>query len=142
MSVEDRWGLRPVPGDLAEHYVSQGWWTDATLGSMVADGLSRMGSVVFEVHSKVRPWAGTFADVDRAARSLAGALAARGIGAGDIVVMQLPNWLEAGITFWAAAYLGAIVVPIVHSYGDQGGRLHRPCDLARRGCHGGSVRAQ
>jgi acyl-CoA synthetase (AMP-forming)/AMP-acid ligase II len=31
--------------------------------------------------------------------------------------MQLPNWLEAGITFWAAAYLGAIVVPIVHSYG-------------------------
>jgi non-ribosomal peptide synthetase component E (peptide arylation enzyme) len=131
-----------VPGDLAEHYVSQGWWTDATLGSMVADGLSRMGSVVFEVHSKVRPWAGTFADVDRAARSLAGALAARGIGAGDIVVMQLPNWLEAGITFWAAAYLGAIVVPIVHSYGDQGGRLHRPCDLARRGCHGGSVRAQ
>ena len=63
------------------------------------------------VHSKVRPWSGTFADVDRSARALAGALRARGVGAGDVVVLQLPNWVEAGITFWAAAYLGAVVVP-------------------------------
>ena len=28
-----------------------------------------------------------------------------------------PNWVEAGITFWAAAYLGAVVVPVVHFYG-------------------------
>ena len=33
------------------------------------------------------------------------------------MVFQLPNWVEAGITFWAAAYLGAVVVPIVHFYG-------------------------
>ena len=32
-------------------------------------------------------------------------------------MFQLPNWVEAGITFWAAAYLGAVVVPIVHFYG-------------------------
>jgi acyl-CoA synthetase len=117
MSVEDRWGLRTVPRHLAAHYTAEGWWNDATLGDMVAEGLSRMERMVFQVHSKVRPWAGTFADVDRVARSLAGALRARGIGPGDIVVVQLPNWLEAGVTFWAAAYLGAIVVPVVHSYG-------------------------
>jgi len=29
----------------------------------------------------------------------------------------LPNWVEAGITFWAAAYLGAVVIPVVHFYG-------------------------
>ena len=34
-----------------------------------------------------------------------------------MVVLQLPNWVEAGIAFWAAAYLGAVVVPIVHFYG-------------------------
>ena len=39
------------------------------------------------------------------------------MGPGDVVVIQLPNWLEAGVTFWAAAYLGAVVVPIVHFYG-------------------------
>ena len=36
---------------------------------------------------------------------------------GDVVVFQLPNWVEAGITFWATAYLGAVIVPIVHFYG-------------------------
>jgi acyl-CoA synthetase (AMP-forming)/AMP-acid ligase II len=84
---------------------------------MVAHGLGSWGGVPFRVRSAVRPWDGTFTDVDRAARSLAGALRARGVGPGDVVVFQLPNWVEAGITFWAAAYLGAVVVPIVHFYG-------------------------
>jgi acyl-CoA synthetase (AMP-forming)/AMP-acid ligase II len=83
---------------------------------MVETGLGTMPDIAFRVHSEIRPWAGTFADVDRAARSLAGALRARGVGPGDVVVFQLPNWVEAGITFWAAAYLGAVVVPIVHFY--------------------------
>jgi acyl-CoA synthetase len=113
----DRWRLRSVPPDLAQRYRAEGWWTDATLGDMVADGLDRMGDVTFRVRSKVHPWTGTFADVDRAARSLAASLRAKGIGPGDVVVFQLPNWVEAGIAFWAAAYVGAVVVPIVHFYG-------------------------
>ncbi len=111
------WRLRSVPQDLADRYRADGWWTDATLGQMVADGLGSMGQVGFRVRSQVRPWNGTFADVDRAARSLAAELRARGVGPGSRVVFQLPNWVEAGITFWAAAYVGAVVVPIVHFYG-------------------------
>jgi acyl-CoA synthetase len=111
------WRLRSVPQRLADRYRSEGWWTDATLGEMVADGLGSMGHVGFRVRSAARPWRGTFADVDRAARSLAAELRARGVGPGSLVVFQLPNWVEAGITFWAAAYLGAVVVPIVHFYG-------------------------
>ncbi len=112
-----RWRLRSVPDQLAQRYVAEGWWTDDTLGTMVAEGLADRGEVGFQVRSKVRPWQGTFADVDRAARSLAGALQARGVGPGDVVLFQIPNWVEAGITFWAAAYLGAVVVPVVHFYG-------------------------
>ena len=108
-----------MPADLAAHYKAEGWWTDDSLGQIVANGLDRRGAMDFRVHSKVRPWAGTFADVDRAARILAASLRARGLGPGDVVVVQLPNWLEAGITFWAAAYLGAVVVPIVHFYGPK-----------------------
>ena len=55
------------------------------------------------VHSKVRPWRGTFGEVDRAARSFAASLRARGLGPGDVVVFQLPNWMEAAVTFWGAA---------------------------------------
>ncbi len=86
---------------------------------MVADGLGRMGEVPFRVRSQIRPWEGTFADVDRAARALATSLQAEGVGPGDVVMFQLPNWVEAGITFWAAAYLGAVVVPVVHFYGPK-----------------------
>ena len=114
-----QWKRRPVPADLAEHYRRSGWWTDATLGGMVAEGLAGMRDEAFRVRSKVRPWDGTFADVDRAARRLATAFGARGIGPGDAVVLQLPNWVEAGVAFWAAAYVGATVVPIVHFYGPK-----------------------
>jgi acyl-CoA synthetase len=119
MATEERWPRRSVPDDLTARYVAEGWWTRDTLGAMVRDGLTDMGSAAFAVHSKVRPWAGTFAQVDRTARSLAASLAAEGVGPGDIVVFQLPNWVEAGITFWAAAYLGAVVVPVVHFYGPK-----------------------
>ena len=116
-SFMDTWQPRAVAADLAGRYRAAGWWTDTTLGTTVAEGLQTMRDRPFRVWSQVRPWQGTFGDVDRAARVLARSLQARGVGPGDVVVFQLPNWVEAGITFWAASYLGAVVVPIVHSYG-------------------------
>src|SRR5262249_46185145 len=86
---------------------------------MVADGLDAMAGAGFRGRPKGRPWSGTFADIDRAARALASSLRSRGVGPGDVVVFQLPNWVEAGITFWAAAYLGAAIVPVVHFYGEK-----------------------
>ena len=71
----------------------------------------------FRVHSAVRPFEGTFADVELQARRLAAGLRKRGVGPGDVVALQLPNWVEAAASFWASAFLGAVVVPIVHFYG-------------------------
>ena len=110
---------RPMPDELVQRYLAEGWWRTDTLGMMVAEGLAKAGSLGFRVFSKVRPWRGSFGQVDRAARSLAASLGARGVGPGDVVVIQLPNWTEAGIAFWAAAYLGATVVPVVHFYGPK-----------------------
>ena len=106
-----------MPQELVRRYLAEGWWDDVTLGTTVSKALSAMRRIEFSVHSEVRPWRGTFGDVDGAARSLAASLRAGGVGPGDIIVFQLPNWVEAGITFCAAAYLGAVVVPIVHFYG-------------------------
>ncbi len=113
----DLGSLRPVPALLAAHYRAEGWWTDESLGDMVAGGYARYADEPFTVHSAVRPYDGTIGDVDRAARSLAAVLQERGVGPGDVVAFQLPNWVEAGIIFAAASYLGAVLVPIVHFYG-------------------------
>ena len=71
------------------------------------------------MHSTVRPFAGTFGDVELSARRLAAGLLARGVGPGDVIAFQLPNWMEAAATFWASTLLGAVVVPIVHFYGHK-----------------------
>jgi acyl-CoA synthetase len=113
------WALRSVPAELVERYLAEGWWTDQTLGARVADAVGPLHDVPFAIHSDVRPWRGTFGEIDRAARSFAASLVERGVGPGDVVLFQLPNWREAAITFWGAAYLGAVVVPLVHFYGPK-----------------------
>jgi acyl-CoA synthetase len=113
------WPLRKVPTELVDRYLKEGWWTGNSLGATVADRLAAKVSARFGFHSATRPWQGTMGDVDRAARAFARSLAAKGVGPGDVVVFQLPNWVEAAIAFWGAAYAGAVVVPVVHFYGPK-----------------------
>lgn len=109
--------MRKIPEALVERYEAQGWWTSETLGDLIAHGLHAAPEQRFVVHSDTRPFDGTWREVEVLARRLAAGLRDRGVGPGDVVVMQLPNWREAAATFWASAFLGAVVVPVVHFYG-------------------------
>ncbi len=113
------WGLREIPPLLTGRYLDAGWWRDDTVGQMLAGAIGERPELTVKIRSSVRPWTGTFADVLGAASRMAGALRARGVGAGDVVAFQLPNWIEAAVSFWAAALLGAVVTPIVHFYGPK-----------------------
>lgn len=108
---------RPVAPELRDRYESAGWWTGDTLGQLLSGALAEHPEAKFRVHSSVRPYSGSFHDVELIARRLAAGLLARGVGPGDVVAFQLPNWMEAAATFWASTILGAVVVPIVHFYG-------------------------
>ncbi|MBV8788532.1 MAG: AMP-binding protein [Mycobacterium sp.] len=112
-------GIRVVAPELAQRYEDEGWWTPDTLGDLVGRSLKDATDVTFRVHSAHRPFVGTFGDVELLARRLAAGLRARGVGPGDVVAFQLPNWVEAAVTFWASAFLSAVVVPIVHFYGPK-----------------------
>ncbi|PXW35932.1 UNVERIFIED_CONTAM: acyl-CoA synthetase (AMP-forming)/AMP-acid ligase II [Williamsia faeni] len=111
--------MRQIPSELAQRYKDNGWWTDETVGELIGRGLADRGDLAFEVHSATHPYTGTFADVEQVARRLAAGLADRGVGEGDVVVSQLPNWMEAAATFWATSLLGAVIVPVVHFYGPK-----------------------
>jgi acyl-CoA synthetase len=109
--------MRKIPLELTKRYEAEGWWTQDTLGDLVARGLQANPGTGFWVHSDVRPFAGTFAEVEIEARRLANGLRKRGVGPGDVIALQLPNWMEAAAAFWASTFLGAVTVPIVHFYG-------------------------
>ncbi|MFW0787056.1 AMP-binding protein [Gordonia sp. CPCC 206044] len=111
--------VRNVPDNIRRRYEQNGWWTSETLGQIIENGLSGHPDNLFCVHSEERPFYGTFAEVETVARRLAAGLRARGVGPGDVIVFQLPNWMEAAATFWASSLLGAVVVPVVHFYGPK-----------------------
>jgi acyl-CoA synthetase (AMP-forming)/AMP-acid ligase II len=115
-----RWDhLRPLAGELAERYRSAGYWTEETLGEFLDERLVRDQSLKARVWSDTRPYSGRLSDVRDLAAKVAAGLAARGIGPGDVVAFQLPNWLEAAATFYALCMVGAVVTPIVHFYGPK-----------------------
>ena len=106
-----------MPEDLRRRYLREGLWTDDTLGGLV-DGCARARAALeFRIWSERRPFTSRVGDVHAQARRLAAGLRARGLGPGDVVAFQLPNWAEAAATFFGLSMLGAVLVPVVHSYG-------------------------
>ncbi|MDA8356327.1 MAG: AMP-binding protein [Actinomycetota bacterium] len=113
------WALSPVPSDLARRYRSEGAWDERTLGQFLTDALESSAGRRFRIWSAANPYEGTVDDVTQMARRLAGGLRRLGIGPGDVVAFQLPNWVEAAATFYGCAMLGVVLVPIVHFYGPK-----------------------
>jgi acyl-CoA synthetase (AMP-forming)/AMP-acid ligase II len=112
-----RWSVRRVPPDLERAYVDGGWWTEETLGTMVARQLARYPASTVAIWSRSRRWQGSYADVDAEARRLVTLLRDMGVQPGEAVAFQLPNWREAVVSFAALALGGYVLVPIVHIYG-------------------------
>jgi acyl-CoA synthetase (AMP-forming)/AMP-acid ligase II len=110
---------RPDDPERARRYLADGSWNDETLGMVLAAGFADSPGNVVSFRSDVRPWVGTFAEAADRARRVAGGLLAAGVRPGEPVAFQLPNWPEAGLLFWAIAFLGAVPVPIVHFYGQK-----------------------
>jgi acyl-CoA synthetase len=113
------WALREIAPEDRRRFTAEGWWPDHSLGQRLGDGLAANKDVPFVIHSRTRPWRGSFGDVLDLARRAASGLVARGVRPGDVVTFQTPNWLEGAVTFYAATLAGAVVAPIVHIYGTR-----------------------
>ncbi|HEV3226494.1 MAG TPA: AMP-binding protein [Acidimicrobiales bacterium] len=113
------WNLRTIAPELERDWIAKGFWTDHSLGQLIDAGLREHGDQPFTVRSTVHPHDATLAAVRDEALRLAQGLRDRGVEPGDVVAFQLPNWVEAAYVFYAAAFLGAVVMPIVHFYGPK-----------------------
>jgi acyl-CoA synthetase len=113
------WTLRGVPAELRRRYAEAGLWNDESLGAFFSRLLRSHPQLAFRVWSRTRPFEAEIDVVYRRALGLAGGLRRLGIGPGDVVAFQLPNWAEAAVTFYGVSALGATLVPIVHFYGPK-----------------------
>jgi acyl-CoA synthetase len=106
----------PLPRDLPAGYRAAGLHTDALIGDLMRRNASEFGSLTAVIQgSDVLTWA----ELVDASLRLAGFLQSQGIGPGDPVVWQLPNWWESMVVafgIWAAGAISVPVVPIFREY--------------------------
>ncbi len=118
MSAAD-WPLLATPPELARRYWREDLWNDQSLGQYLDACMRAEHRLEFRVWSQSHPFRADLGRMRELARRVAGGLRARGVGPGDVVAFQMPNWMEAAVTFWGLSLLGATIVPIVHFYGPK-----------------------
>ncbi len=99
---------------MAAAFIRAGHWPNTTFAAALEEQARARPDKTAVVDDRLRL---TYAELWARTRRLADALAAQGIGRGDVVSFILPNRVEAVALFYAANSLGAIVNPIVPIYG-------------------------
>ena len=103
----------PLPDDVRRRYLRYGYQSHALITAYLARNRDEFGPLPAVIDGDVEL---TWAELVDAATRFGGFLVSRGIGPGDVVTWQLPNWwqsLVAAYGIWAA---GAISNPVVEIY--------------------------
>jgi acyl-coenzyme A synthetase/AMP-(fatty) acid ligase len=102
----------------------QGWHATGAYGNMnlaaaMDIGAARFGNCETIFYSDTRPDKANLSYLHARSLRLAGALYEMGVRQGDVIALQIPNWIENILAYQAAMQLGAIILPIVHIYGPR-----------------------
>lgn len=107
-----------------ECLTAAGLWGTETLHDLLARNAARtpQREAVIDQPNKealmgLPPRRLTLEQLDKASSACARSLAARGIGVGDAVLLQLPNTSELIVLYYALSKLGAVISPIAVQYG-------------------------
>lgn len=99
--------------EASARYRTEGAWRDRILAEVISGEVDRDPQRVLVIDADRTL---TVKDLDDAARRLAGFLVRAGIGRGDVVSFQLPNWWEVLVIDAAASFVGAVSNPIIPIY--------------------------
>ncbi|MEB3067716.1 (2,3-dihydroxybenzoyl)adenylate synthase [[Mycobacterium] vasticus] len=100
-------GFVPFPADRANAYRTAGYWQDRPLSSLLDDAAARWPDrkAVIDADTTL-----TYTQLDSAADRAAAGLHRLGVGAGDRVLLQLPNSCAFAVTLFGLLRVGAIPV--------------------------------
>jgi cyclohexanecarboxylate-CoA ligase len=102
-----------VPADRRDRARLAGYWRDVLIDAHVATAAREFPDAVAVIDGSARI---TYRDLEASVRTVAAGLAGLGVGAGEAVSWQLPNWHEALILHHAVLRLGAVSNPIIPIY--------------------------
>lgn len=102
-----------VTPEMVEKWTAKGYWGRRTLGDMFDESIAEYPDREAIVHGDRRLTYGEFGTmVDRVAANLL----EMGVQKQDFVIIELPNCFEFAFLQYALAKIGAVNVPIVHTY--------------------------
>jgi acyl-CoA synthetase (AMP-forming)/AMP-acid ligase II len=103
--------------ELQQRWYHEGYFGTATLADYMREGAKAHPYQRMIFHSTERPAESTLTEMYARSSAVARGLWSLGLRPGDVLAIQVPNWLEGAITYQAAMQLGVLIVPIVHIYG-------------------------
>jgi len=102
--------------------VAQGHWHDRTindaLDACVAACPDKLALTALQVETGATTRF-TYRELARMADRIAVGLARLGVGRGDIVACQLPNWWQFTLTYLACSRIGAVMNPLMHIFRER-----------------------
>ncbi|KRR25732.1 cyclohexanecarboxylate-CoA ligase [Bradyrhizobium lablabi] len=93
-----------------------GYWLDKTVDQLLAEAVARTPdkvSIVADRADRGQALRLTYKELERRANCAATSLLQLGVGRGDIVTVQLPNWWEFVVTAFACSKIGAVMNPVM-----------------------------
>jgi acyl-CoA synthetase len=103
----------PLPDELTLSYRASGLHTDVTIPMLMRRNLYEFSEAPCAIDGERTL---TWRQMLDSAFRLAGFLLSRGVGPGDVVVWQLPNWWEALAVAYGVWAVGAVSAPVVPTY--------------------------
>ena len=102
--------------------MAQGHWRDRTindaLDACVAACPDKVALTAVQIEARTTTHF-TYREMARMADRIAVGLARLGVGRGDIVACQLPNWWQFTLTYLACSRIGAVMNPLMHIFRER-----------------------
>jgi cyclohexanecarboxylate-CoA ligase len=99
-----------------DHFRDAGYWLDKTVDQLLTEAAARTPdkvSIVADRADRDQARRLTYRELEDLAERAASSLRKLGIGPGDVVTVQLPNWWEFVVTAFACSRIGAIMNPVM-----------------------------
>jgi cyclohexanecarboxylate-CoA ligase len=108
------------PDDRRARHEARGEWPHPTLSALLDARVRQTANRIYLIEGKREGGRRyTFGDLKTRADRMATALQRLGVGAGDVISWQLPNWFEGAAFAVAIDRLGAVSNPIITIYREQ-----------------------